>query len=147
MEEPGMTIQPQTDVDREETLAQHKERLLLQCRAYRVAIGQSRRTVRAHLGADVIAKTAVGLVSSRAQSALANFSDLFDFRNLSGAKLQRLLPLVVSGVSLLSRRSLLKPVLRGAAVVGAAGAGLYFYSRRKAKKETDERHGMHHEHL
>lgn len=142
-----MTIQQQTDQEWEETPAQQKERLVLQCRAYRIAIGQSRKTVRAHLGADAIAKTAVGLVSARAQSALANFSDLLDFRNLSGVKLQRLLPLVISGASLLSRRALWKPVLRGAAVVGAAGAGLYFYSRRKAKKAADERHGVHHEHL
>lgn len=141
------TIQEQPDHEWVETAAQKKERLVMQCRAYRIAIGQSRKMVRANLGPEAIAKTAVGLVSARAQSALANFSDLLDFRNLSGAKLQRMLPLVISGASLLSRRALWKPVLRGAAVVGAAGAGLYFYSRKKAKKAADERHGVHHERL
>lgn len=115
-----------------ETMAQHKERLILQCRAYRAGIGQSRKVVRAHLGRDALAKTALGLVSARAQSAFANVSDLI---NLSGgmsiAKLQRLAPFVLSGISILSRRSLLKPILRGTAVVGAVGAGLYFFSRKK----------------
>lgn len=130
----------------EETLAQRKERLLLQCRAYRSGIGRARNTVRAHLGADEIAKTAIGLVSARAQSALANFSDLLDFRNMSSAKLQRLLPLIVSGVSLLARRSLWRPILKGAAVAGTAAATVYFLSRKKAKK-TDDKHVALHEHL
>lgn len=129
--------------NRTETLAEQKERLILQCRAYRIAVGNARHAVREQLGPDAIAKTAVGMVSARAQSALANFSDLFDLRTLSGAKLQKLLPLVVSGVSLISRRALWRPVLRGAAVVGAAGAGLYFYSRRKKKPA----HVARHEHL
>ncbi|MFJ7567632.1 hypothetical protein ACIQW9_11810 [Herminiimonas sp. NPDC097707] len=130
----------------EETLAQRKARLRLQCRAYRSGIGRARNTVRAHLGADEIAKTAIGLVSARAQSALANFSDLLDFRNMSGAKLQRLLPLIVSGVSLLARRSLWRPILKGAAVAGTAAATVYFLSRKKAKK-TDGKHVALHEHL
>lgn len=140
-----MTIHEQTDPkDRQETPAEQKERLIMQCRAYRIAVRNARSSVRANLNPQSIAKTAVGMVSTRAQSALANFSDLLDFRNISGAKLQRLLPLVVSGVSLLSRRSLWKPVLRGAAVVGAAGASLYFFSRRKSKKQL---HVARHEHL
>jgi hypothetical protein len=125
-----------------ESLAEQKEKLLLQCRAYRSAIGRSRKVVRAHLGIDEIARTAVGLVSSRAQNALANVSDFLDLKNMSGAKLQRLLPLVVSGVSLLSRRAVLKPVLRGAAVVGTVAAAVYFLSRKKGRK-----HVAKHEHL
>lgn len=133
-----MTHKVEPEPELIESPAQHKERLLLQCRAYRAGIGYSRKVVRAHLGADEIAKTAIGMVSVRAQSALANFSDLLDFKNFSGAKLQRLLPLVVSGVSLLSRRSLLKPVLRGALVVGSTAAALYFVSRKKSKRTTGE---------
>ncbi|GGI55010.1 hypothetical protein [Oxalicibacterium solurbis] len=131
---------PNDPGNRTETLAEQKERLILQCRAYRIAVGNAKSVVRANMGPDAIAKTAVGMVSARAQSALANFSDLLDFRSLSGAKLQKLLPLVISGVSLLSRRSLWKPVLRGAAVVGAAGAGLYLFSRRRKKHEHVARH-------
>lgn len=129
---------------RQESLAEQKEKLLLQCRAYRSAVGRSRKVVRSHLGADEIARTAIGLVSARAQTALANVSDFLDLKNMSGAKLQRLLPLLVSGVSLLSRRSLLKPVLRGAAVIGTAAAAVYFLSRKKSK---NDKHVALHEHL
>ena len=137
---------PDRKPQEEETSEQRKERLRLQCRAYRAGIGRARNTVRAHLGADEIAKTAIGLISARAQSALANFSDLLDFRSMSGAKLQRLLPLVVSGVSLLARRSLWRPILKGAAVAGTAAATVYFFSRKKTKK-SDGEHIALHEHL
>ena len=90
--------------------------------------------MRDNLGADGIAKTALGLVSTRAQSAFTNFADMLDFKHISSDKLRRLLPLVVSGVSLLTRRSVLRPILRGALVLGSAGTALYFLSK---KKKTD----------
>ena len=117
--------------------------MLEQCKAYRVAIGEARNVVRENLGADAIAKTAIGLVSVRAQSAFANVADLFDLKSLSGEKLRRLLPLVVSGVSLLTKRSVLRPILRGALVVGSAGTALYFLS----KKKKGGKHVALHEHL
>lgn len=129
-----------------ESLAQHKERLLLQCSIYRAGIGRSRKIVRAHLNTDDIAKTAVAMISARAQLALANFSDSFDLKNISGAKLQRLLPLLISGVSLLSRRSLLMPMLRGASIAGIGVAAIYFLARKKTAK-ADGEHVALHEHL
>ncbi len=131
--------------EKEETPAQQKKRLLQQCNAYRAGIGRSRKIVSAHLGADEIAKTAIGLVSTRAQLALANFSDMFDFRNLSAAKLQRLLPLVVSGVSLLAKGSLWRSLLRGAAVAGVGATAVYFATRKK--KRASHEHVALHEHL
>ena len=131
--------------EKEETLAQQKQRLLQQCNAYRAAIGRSRKIVRAHLGPDELARTAIGLVSMRAQSALANFSDMFDLKSLSTAKLQRLLPLVVSGVSLLAKGSLWRSLLRGAAVAGIGATAIYFVTRKK--KTTSHEHVALHEHL
>lgn len=131
-------------VPEQESTAQRKQRLLEQCKAYRHAIGDAKNVVRANLGADAIAKTAIGLVSVRAQSALANVTDLFDLKSLSGEKLRRLIPLVVSGVSLLTRKSVLRPLLRGALVVGSAGTALYFFSK---KKKTGNKHVALHEHL
>lgn len=130
-----------------ESSAQRKERLLQQCKAYRVAIGQARTVVRDNLGADGIAKTAIGLVSARAQSAFSNFSDLLDLNSISGDKLRRLLPLVVSGVSLLTRRSVLRPILRGALLVGSAGTALYFFSRKKKTDTPQHEHVALREHL
>ncbi len=131
--------------EKEETLAQQKQRLLQQCNAYRAGIGRSRRVVRAHLGPDELAKTAIGLISMRAQLALANFSDMFDLKSLSAAKLQRLLPLVVSGVSLLAKGSLLRSLLRGAAVAGIGATAIYFVTRKK--KAASHEHVALHEHL
>ena len=125
-----------TNPEREETLAQQKKKLLQQCDAYRAGIGRSRKIVSANLGADEIAKTAIGLVSTRAQIALSNFSDMFDLKSMSAAKLQRLLPLVISGVSLLAKGSLWRSLLRGAAVAGIGAAGIYF-ARRKKKSSHD----------
>ncbi|MDQ7968122.1 MAG: hypothetical protein REI95_00625 [Oxalicibacterium faecigallinarum] len=115
-----------------ETLAQQKERLILQCRAYRAGLGQSRNVVRSNLGREALAKTALSLVGARAHSALSNVSDLINLSGgLSLAKIQRMAPYVLSGITFLSRRSVLKPVLRGAALVAALGAGLYFFSKKK----------------
>lgn len=128
----------------EESFAERKQRLLAQCKAYRIAIGEARDVVHANLGADALAKTAIGLVSVRAQSAFASVSDMFDLKSLTGEKLRRLLPLVVSGVSLLTKRSVLRPLLRGALVVGSAGTALYFLSK---KKKASSKHVALHEHL
>lgn len=117
-----------------ETLAQQKERLRQQCRAYRSGIGQSSQVVRSQLGGEALAKMALRLVSARAQSALATLSDLLHVVNLSGIKLEKLLPIVLSGISLLLRGSVLKPMVRGLTLVSAVGAGLYFFTRKKKRQ-------------
>lgn len=131
-----------------ETLAQRKERLMLQCSAYRVAVAHSKSTVRSRMSIQSMAKTAAGLVGLRAaagSSAFSNLSGLLDMKNLSSANIRKMLPLIVSGYSLLARRSLIKPLLRGAAIVGGAGAAAYLYSRQKSRKK--HRHIALHEHL
>lgn len=131
--------------EKEETLEQQKKRLLLQCNAYRAEIGRSRKVVTDNLGVDELAKTAIGLVSTRAQIALNNFSDMFDLKSLTAAKLQRLLPLVVSGVSLLAKGSLWRSLLRGAAVAGIGATAVYLAKRKK--RPASHEHVALHEHL
>jgi len=121
-----------------ETLAQRKARLQQECLDYRSAIAHSRRVIRNNLGMESIAKSAAGIVGQRAQSALGRVTDLFDLSHLDSEKIRRALPVLLSTYSLLSRRALLKPVLRGAALLGVAGTGLYYYSRRKAKQKKLE---------
>jgi len=135
-----------TSMQQHETLAQRKERLLLQCRAYRAALGHSKQVVRDKFSPRAIATAAVGVAGVRAQSAVGHFADLLDFKNISAAKLQRVLPLLASGYSLLSRRSLLKPALRGAVVISAVGALAYFFTRKKSATARHE-HATRHEHL
>tara|TARA_R110001599_G_scaffold64023_5_gene179707 strand:+ start:8730 stop:9167 length:438 start_codon:yes stop_codon:yes gene_type:complete len=121
-----------------ETLAQRKTRLQQECLDYRSGIAYSRRVIRSNLGVESIAKSAVGIVGMRAQSALGRVTDLFDLKHLDTDKIRRALPVIISTYSLLSRRALLRPILRGAAVVGIAGTGLYWYSRRKAQQKKIE---------
>ena len=131
--------------EKEETLTQKKKRLLQQCDDYRSEIGRSHKVVSAHLGVNEIAKTVIGLVSVRAQSALANFLDMFDLKTLSTAKLKRLLPLLVSGVSLLAKGTLWRSLIRGAAVAGVGATAIYFVTRKK--KRTSHEHIALHERL
>lgn len=130
-----------------ETLAQRKERLILQCRAYRAAVHHSRSEMRSHFGLQSIAKAAVGLVGLRTGSAaLSSISGLLDMKGgLSFGRLQRLLPVLAGAYSLLRKRSLLTPVVRGALIVGGAGAAAYLY--RKQSKKSRHDHAAHHEHL
>lgn len=121
-----------------ETPAQQKERLRQQCRAYRTGIGQSRQVLRSRLRKDALAGTAMGLVAARAQSALGNMSGFLQGGGLAGIKLQKVLPVVLSGVSLLSRKSVFKPVAKGLTIAGAVGAGLYFFARQKKQTPEEE---------
>jgi hypothetical protein len=131
-----------------ETLAQRKERLIMQCRAYRAAVHHSRSEMRSRLGLQSIAKAAAGLVGLRAGSSmLANVTGMLSAKGggLPLGKVKALLPIVTGAYSLLSRRSLLRPALRGAMVLGGLGAAFCLY-RRQAKKSRHD-HAAHHEHL
>ena len=129
-----------------ETLAQRKERLLLQCRAYRVAVEHSRKVVHDKLDMRTMAAGAFGMAGLRAQSALSDVAGLLDLRSMSTDKLRKLLPLLASGYSLLAGRSLLKPALKGVLIIGGAGMAAYLYSRRKTSAKKHE-HVALHEHL
>jgi len=133
-----------------ETLAQRKERLVMQCRAYRAAVHHSRSEMRSRIGLQSIMKAATGLVGLRAGSSmLSNVTSMLAAKGgaggLSFAKVKTLLPVITGAYSLLSRRSLLKPALRGALVLGGLGAAVCLY-RRQAKKSRHD-HAAHHEHL
>jgi len=131
-----------------ETLAQRKERLILQCRAYRAAVHHSRADMRSRTGLQSIARAAAGLIGLRAGSSmLANVAGMLDAKGggLSLGKLRRALPVVTGAYSLLSSRSLLKPVLRGALILGGIGAAVCLYRRQTKKSRHD--HAAHHEHL
>lgn len=141
-----------------ETLAQRKERLVMQCRAYRAAVDHSRQEIRSKMGIQSIIKSAAGMVGLGAGSAalssrlgLSRFSHLSSLADLKGGlsvgKLQKLLPLVAAGYSLLARRSLLRPVLRGLLLAGAAGTAAYVYSRAKSRQRHGHDHAAHHERL
>jgi len=122
-----------------ETLEQRKQRLILQCRAYRLAIDHSKEGVRSRLGVQAIAKTAAGLAGLGAGSALANLTNLFHPQNLSSGRLQKLLPVLATGYSLLKRSSLPHIRWRRVLLLGAAGTAAGFYVREKMRQKRQRR--------
>lgn len=119
-------IMAQTDWKQDVPLEERKRKLLAEGALFRIGIMQARGTVRANLNAESLAKGAfnriVGAVSSTFSGALSGKG--------GGPSLQSLSPLLIGGISLLSKRYLRKPLLYGA-VISAGGAFAYYLTRRK----------------
>lgn len=108
-------------------LAQRKKVLLAQGALYRAGVNESRAVVRENLHPGVMAKSAVNHLAATASAA---FDNIFRLKNFNAGNLQILLPLLTSGFSLLSRRGLIRPILRGAVVVATMGTASYFLFRK-----------------
>jgi hypothetical protein len=107
------------------TLLERKKSILAEGAIYRLGIMDAKQLISANLEANALAKSAMHQIGSAAYAA---------FRNgalLTGIKPQSILPLIITGVSALSRRSLLKPLLRGAVVLGTLAAVAVFAVKRK----------------
>ena len=121
---------PQTDWKPDVPLEERKRKLLAEGALFRIGIMQARGTVRANLNAESLAKGAfnriVGAVSSTFSGALSG---------KGGSNLQSLSPLLIGGISLLSKRYLRKPLLYGA-VISAGGAFAYYLTRRKDRQQS-----------
>jgi len=119
---------PQTDWKPDVPLEERKRKLLAEGALFRIGIMQARGTVRANLNAESLAKGAlnriVGAVSATFSGTLSG----------KGGNLQSLSPLLIGGISLLSKRYLRKPLLYGA-VISAGGAFAYYLTRRKDRQQ------------
>lgn len=101
------------------TEAERKKELIARGAAFRAGIVKSRDGIYASLRPETIARSAIGQVRATLLAAVTGRGDAAP----SDADLQAMLPLLISGISSLSKmRSLRKPLLRGAAIVGAACA-------------------------
>lgn len=98
-----------TNVD---ALAQRKAQLVAQGAVYRSEIRGAERAIAADLNLGKLARSVLG------HAALMLYAAFKRRTETAGATLQTLLPLVVGGVSALSRRSLLKPALPLALLMG-----------------------------
>ena len=107
------------------SLTQRKEKLIREGASYRALVRGSRDVVSHNLHAEILARNVFSLVTSSAYSAIGNLL------NLKGANLQTLLPVVISGASLIMKARLLRPLLRAAVIVGTVGGAGYFLFRRK----------------
>ncbi len=110
------------------TYEQRKKALIAEGAMRRREIDHAQDIVRANLHADVIAKNAVSHFTTAAYAAVDN---IFSWNSLRNGNLQTLLPFAASAYSLVTKRRLVVPILRGAVVVSAIGGAVYLLARKK----------------
>ncbi len=112
-------------------LAQRKKTLIAQGASYRLGITDSKTAVRENLHPDVLARNAISHLGATASAA---FDNIFRLKNFNAGNLKILLPLITGGFSLLSKRGLVRPLLRGTVMLAVAGTIGYFVFKKKAPR-------------
>lgn len=108
--------------------ADRKEILVAQGAAYRDGIRHSRNNVRDKLHVEALAKGAINHIIMGAYTAFKTGAAL------KGGNMKMALPLVLAGISALSKKSLLKPIAGGAAVLGIVGVIVRLVMKRNARR-------------
>ena len=111
-----------------------KKALIAQGAARRKDIGQSIDIVRDNLHADKLAKQAVNYVTNATYNTIEN---LLDLRSLRNGNFRKLLPLAASIYAIVTRRKLVKPVMKGTAAVAGLSGGLFLYWLHKQKQNAE----------
>jgi hypothetical protein len=117
-----MTYQSNFDPNR--TLAERKLRLLQEGAAFRAELIRCRDVVRSNMNGGSLTKSLFGRVVGMAYTMVAKHPGLFN-----RSRLQTLAPLLVTGVSLLSKRSLRKSLVVGSILIAAVSAATYFSAK------------------
>ncbi len=108
--------------------ADRKKQLIAQGAVYRAEVILAKQAMQVSLQPDSLAKSALHQIALAAFSLLKNRGAAA----LPGVNLQTVVPLVMAGVSALSKRKdLVKPVLRGALVAGAVAGVVAFIAKKK----------------
>ena len=110
------------------SLEERKKFLIAQGAIRRNNIAASVDIVRANLQAERLARNAVNKLTAAAYSAVEG---LFDWNTLRNGDIKKLLPLAMSAYSIITRRKLVVPILRGTAVVAGISAGAFLLWRYK----------------
>jgi len=111
---------------------ERKKQLIAQGALFRNHIIESRQVVQTHLHPGIIVKGAIEQV----------VKNVIPFKGITGANIdfQRFLPLLFSVGSFLSKKSLLKPVLRGSLAIGSiamlSALGVSIFQKRKSKEHA-----------
>jgi hypothetical protein len=122
------------------SLAERKQLLVAQGAAYRTGITYGRTSVRTSLNAESLAKSAIAHIAMGAVGAFKGGSML---RGANLGNLQVLLPLAMSVFARLSKKThLMKPIARGALVIGAVAAIARFVIRRRKKANNAKKRGF-----
>lgn len=123
----------------EPSFEDRKKALIAQGAARRRDIEQSIDMVRDNLHADKLAKHAV---NNMANAAYSTIESLFDLRGLRNVNFRKLLPLAASVYSIVTRRKLVMPIMKGTAAVVGLGGGLFLFWRHKQKQKALAQAGL-----
>lgn len=110
-------------------IEERKKKLIAQGAAFRAQVILAKNNAHASLHPDRFVKGALNHITGMAMAAFKNGSAA----HAVGMNLPEILPLVVTGISALSKRSLLKPVLRGAVIAGTVAAIAMLVLNRKKR--------------
>jgi len=112
---------------------ERKRQLIAQGAIYRAEVMLAKQAARASLRSGTLARSILHQAVGAAISAFRGGSR----PGLAGVNLQTLLPIIMGGISALSKRkSLLKTIARGAAVASAAAGVVVLVSRKKKVGST-----------
>lgn len=117
------------------TVEQRKKLLIAHGSTCRQQLDHSLDIVRENLHLDRIAKA---VVTHATASAYRSVENVLHMGSLNSTTIRRFLPFVTAAYSIVARRRLVVPVLRGAAVAAGVSAGAYFYYRHKKRMRALE---------
>ncbi len=119
------------DARKKQLKKQRMKHLIAQGAIYRTEVLLAKQAVHDSLQPDTLARSALHKLGLAALAAFRN-RNAPGFASLAGLDLQTVLPLAMTGISLLARKkSLAKKLLRGAAVAGVVAGAVALLSRKK----------------
>ncbi|PUA17945.1 hypothetical protein [Glaciimonas sp. PCH181] len=121
----------QSLAERKRSLAERKRYLLEEGAIFRAEIIACRGIVRSRMTGGSLSKNLFGRFANIAYSIASKQSGLF-----SAARLKSLAPILVTGVSLLSKRYIRKSLIVGSVLIAGIGAVTYLSNRNN--KAADE---------
>jgi hypothetical protein len=110
-----------------------KKQLIAQGALYRAEILVARENVEESLRPDSLAR---GMLNHAASTAVALFSNKTGAP--AGRNLQSILPLVMSGISVVSKKTGLKPMLRGVLVAALTAGAAAFFARKEGTPAEEQ---------
>ncbi|MBO9536383.1 hypothetical protein [Herbaspirillum sp.] len=137
----------QADHDDGMTHEERKRKVLAQGTLYRQGILEAREVVRHNLNPESLAKGALSRAAHFAASFIGGGKAVRSIKSLAagglgGANLQSVAPLLITGVSLLSKRWLRKPLLYGGIITAVGGLAYYFSHRSGGRDDGGETAGQ-----
>jgi uncharacterized YccA/Bax inhibitor family protein len=104
-----------------------KQELIAAGATYRKAVGEARQQVKTGLQGESLARKTIGQLALTAVAAFKSRKSA----SLMTSGARTLLPLLVSGISMLAKKKAVKPAIRKVLVAGAVGTIIAVLAKRK----------------